>query len=195
MLYTVKKRLPISPSPAGMSQTKLSLVSDILAGDGKIGNIFLQCTCWRHIRISLVSDIPTGDGKIGTLFLQCACWRHIRISWLPPGLLHYPPFIPSFYLLKQPFFFHPLHNTSYNIRFLLLEEPPSCRSLVLCIQDGLHISYPDPIFHDIPYPAPDLILKTYINVLRLRPMLCVGPRIFLTVREQWIYSLYSAICH
>ncbi len=31
------KRLPIFPSPAGMSQTRESLVSDISAGDGKIG--------------------------------------------------------------------------------------------------------------------------------------------------------------
>ncbi len=46
-----KKRLTISPSPAGMSLTNLSLagpnlillclVSDILAGDGKIVNLFL----------------------------------------------------------------------------------------------------------------------------------------------------------
>jgi hypothetical protein len=43
-----KKRLPIFPSPAGMSPTKLSLAG--------------------NIRESLVSDIPAGDGKIGNLF-------------------------------------------------------------------------------------------------------------------------------
>jgi hypothetical protein len=50
-----KKRLTIFPSPAGMSPTKLSLdgnnkinpvqedlVSDILAEDGKMANLFLQ---------------------------------------------------------------------------------------------------------------------------------------------------------
>jgi hypothetical protein len=46
-----KKKLTIFPSPAGMSLTKLSLagtreclVSDIPAGDGKITNLFVQCT-------------------------------------------------------------------------------------------------------------------------------------------------------
>jgi hypothetical protein len=51
-----KKMLQIFPSPAGMSLTKLSLgnnlifhdresgVSDILAREGKIANLFLQCT-------------------------------------------------------------------------------------------------------------------------------------------------------
>jgi hypothetical protein len=52
-LLNCKKRLGIFPFPAGMSPTKLSqiklfparesLVSDILAGDGKMNNLFLQC--------------------------------------------------------------------------------------------------------------------------------------------------------
>ncbi len=52
-LYTVKKRLAIFPSPAGMSLTKLSLAGII--------KLFLS-------RESLVSDIPAGDGKIAYLF-------------------------------------------------------------------------------------------------------------------------------
>jgi hypothetical protein len=40
--YTVKKRLVIFWSLAGMSLTKLSLAGDIPAGDGKIANLFLQ---------------------------------------------------------------------------------------------------------------------------------------------------------
>jgi hypothetical protein len=52
--YTVKKRLAIFPSPVGMSLTKLTLA----------GNLF-------HTRESLVVDIPAGDGKIANLFLQC----------------------------------------------------------------------------------------------------------------------------
>ncbi len=56
LLLHCKKKLPIFPSPAGMSLTdswpgiikifpaRESLVSDIPAGDGKIGNPFLQCT-------------------------------------------------------------------------------------------------------------------------------------------------------
>ncbi len=35
-----KKRLALSPSPAGMSLTKHSLVSNIPAGDGKTANLF-----------------------------------------------------------------------------------------------------------------------------------------------------------
>ncbi len=35
-----KKGLAVLPSPAGMSLTKLSLVSDIPAGDGKMANLF-----------------------------------------------------------------------------------------------------------------------------------------------------------
>ncbi len=156
-----KKRCRFPRPQPGCHQPNSPLCGDITAEDGKIKTFFLQCTGWRHIRISLVSDILAGDGEIGNIFysvhadvtsgylwlvtsrlgtgksviffLQCTCWRHIRISWLPPGLLHYPPFIPSFYLLKQPFFIHPLHNTSFNIRFLLLEGPPSSRSLMVHI--------------------------------------------------------------
>ncbi len=55
-LYTVKKRLTIFPSPAGMSLTKLSLAGNdiIILGPG-----------------SLVSDIPVGDGDIANHILQC----------------------------------------------------------------------------------------------------------------------------
>jgi hypothetical protein len=54
-LYTLKKRLSIFPSPAGMSLTKLSLAGNKL--------IFKPIA-----RESLVSDIPAGDGKIEDLF-------------------------------------------------------------------------------------------------------------------------------
>jgi hypothetical protein len=52
--YTVKKRLAIFPSPAGMSLTKRSLAdnNEIIPGLGE----------------SLVSDIPSGDVKIASLF-------------------------------------------------------------------------------------------------------------------------------
>jgi hypothetical protein len=39
-----KKKVADFPVPSRDVITKLSLVIDILAGDGKIGNIFLQCT-------------------------------------------------------------------------------------------------------------------------------------------------------
>jgi hypothetical protein len=42
--YTVKKRLAIFLYPAGDVPARESLVSDIPAGDGKIANLFLQCT-------------------------------------------------------------------------------------------------------------------------------------------------------
>jgi hypothetical protein len=50
---TVKKRLTIFPSPAGMSLTKLSLagINLIIPGQGEFG-----------------SDIPAGHGKIVKLF-------------------------------------------------------------------------------------------------------------------------------
>ncbi len=57
MSYTVKKRLPIFPSPAGMSQTKLSLA----------GNNYIIP---RQGEFSVISDIPAGDGKIANLFVQ-----------------------------------------------------------------------------------------------------------------------------
>ncbi len=50
-----KKRLAIFPSPAGMSLTKLSLAGNKL----------------YPAKESLVSDVPAGDGKIDNLFLQC----------------------------------------------------------------------------------------------------------------------------
>jgi hypothetical protein len=55
-LYTVK-RLAIFPSPVGISLNKLSLVRNnlIIPSQGE-----------------LVSDIPTRDGKIADLFLQCS---------------------------------------------------------------------------------------------------------------------------
>jgi hypothetical protein len=53
--HTVKKRLAIFPSPAGMSLTKLSLA----------GNRLFPA------RKSLISEIPAGVGKFAKLFLQC----------------------------------------------------------------------------------------------------------------------------
>jgi hypothetical protein len=59
---TVKKRLAIFPSPDWISQTKLSLAGIIYihGGDGKIGNLFLQCgpilgikKCQSHNRRNL----------------------------------------------------------------------------------------------------------------------------------------------
>ncbi len=47
-----KKRLPIFPFPAGMLLTM---------------SLFTNQTPWRGI---IISDIPAGDGKIGNLFLQ-----------------------------------------------------------------------------------------------------------------------------
>ncbi len=60
---TVKKRISIIPPLAGMSITKLSLAGDnlILAGQGEFG-----------------SDILAGDGKIDNLFLQCCKDSRIR---------------------------------------------------------------------------------------------------------------------
>ncbi len=67
-----KKELAVFPSPAGMSLIKLflggnnlvfsrpeSLVSDILAGDGKMANSFLQCrnTCNIAIEATDTCDI------------------------------------------------------------------------------------------------------------------------------------------
>jgi hypothetical protein len=56
-----KKSFSISPSPAGMLLTKLSLGGN----NDVIYKIFPP-------RESLVSDIPAGDGNIEKLFLQCA---------------------------------------------------------------------------------------------------------------------------
>jgi hypothetical protein len=63
---TLKKKLAVFPSPAGMSFTKLSLVGKSLK--------FLA-------RESLDSDIPAGDGKIANLFYSVISttiqqWRH-----------------------------------------------------------------------------------------------------------------------
>jgi hypothetical protein len=57
MLYTVKKRLATFPSPAGLSLTKLSLAVNIkiIPGQGE----------FRY------DEIPGGDGKIANIFLQC----------------------------------------------------------------------------------------------------------------------------
>ncbi len=52
-----KKRFAIFPSTAGMLRTKLSL-------DGN--------TLFIPVQGELVSDIPAGDGKIFNLFLQCS---------------------------------------------------------------------------------------------------------------------------
>ncbi len=60
LVYTVK-RFAVFPSPGGMSLTKFlagiiylfparkSLVSDIPAGNGKIDNPFLQCSCTKAV--------------------------------------------------------------------------------------------------------------------------------------------------
>ncbi len=90
--HTVKKRLPIFPSPVGMSLTKLSLAGNV---DGKIVTLFLQCSgnelsCLKltqyhsHLKISLpqllsadkhtkpASDIPS---------MTChAWWASRRVS-------------------------------------------------------------------------------------------------------------------
>jgi hypothetical protein len=60
-----KKRLAIFPPPAGMSTTKLSLVWNKFPARG-----------------SLVSDIPTGDGKIANLFLQCTGKKYNSMTYL-----------------------------------------------------------------------------------------------------------------
>jgi hypothetical protein len=52
--------LMIFPSPAGMSLTKLSLG----------GNYDVIYKLFPSME-SLVSDIPAGDGKMGNLFSQC----------------------------------------------------------------------------------------------------------------------------
>ncbi len=69
-----KKGFPIFPSPAGMSQTKLSL-------DGNYDVIY---KLFLH-RESLVSDIPAGDGNIEKLFLQCMSLE--RRLWMTEGNL------------------------------------------------------------------------------------------------------------
>ncbi len=58
--YTVKKRFESFPSTAGMS-----LPNSPLGGNNDvITELFLP-------RVSLVSDIPAGDGKLVNLFLRC----------------------------------------------------------------------------------------------------------------------------
>jgi hypothetical protein len=57
-----EKRLAIFPSPDGMSLTKLSLAKESLvcafsAGDGKIANIFLQCSV-HSSKKDAKNDIP-----------------------------------------------------------------------------------------------------------------------------------------
>ncbi len=68
-LFTVKKRLAIIPSPAGMSLTNS------------------PCTRPRIIKLispreSLVSDIPTGDGKIVNLFYSVVSFPIFAILFL-----------------------------------------------------------------------------------------------------------------
>jgi hypothetical protein len=67
-LLHCKKRLPIFPSPAGMSLTKLSLD----------GNTVIK---FFPTRESLVSDIPAGDGKIDKHFLQCIQQQTVELSY------------------------------------------------------------------------------------------------------------------
>ncbi len=62
-----KKMLMIFPSPAGMSLTKLSLGGNC----DVIYKLFPS-------RESLVSDIPAGDGKMANLFLQCTAILVLR---------------------------------------------------------------------------------------------------------------------
>jgi hypothetical protein len=52
-----KKRLAIFPSPAGMSQTKLFLAANNLAGEGKIANLFynVNSTSANSLDVLLVS--------------------------------------------------------------------------------------------------------------------------------------------
>ncbi len=60
--YTVKKlfHIPVRPSPAGMSLTKLSL--------GENNDVICKLFPPRK---GLVSDISAGDGNIAKLFLRC----------------------------------------------------------------------------------------------------------------------------
>jgi hypothetical protein len=68
--YTVKKRLTIFLSPAGMSLTKLSLAGKLFP-PRDLGRVW-----------SLVSDIPAGDGKMANLFLQ---YTAVLGSWVLLG--------------------------------------------------------------------------------------------------------------
>ncbi len=56
--HTVKKRLTIFPFPAGFETNQISLagINLIIPGQKEFG----------------ISDIPAGDGKIANLFLQCS---------------------------------------------------------------------------------------------------------------------------
>ncbi len=74
-----KKKLATFPSPTGMSITKLfppreSLVSDIPAGGGKTGNLFLQCKKGGVLKKSGkdLEWVKRGEGRINlnTFFYQ-----------------------------------------------------------------------------------------------------------------------------
>jgi hypothetical protein len=72
-----KKRFEVFPSPAGMSQTKLSLD----------GNHLLIPVPSRE---SLVSDIPAGDRKTANLFLQCL-FDNLRNDRTGQNVPHFQP--------------------------------------------------------------------------------------------------------
>jgi hypothetical protein len=67
-----KKRLAIFPSPAWKSLTKLSMAGNNLPSR-YVTNQTLPGRELFPARVSLVSDIPAGDGKIANLFPQCKC--------------------------------------------------------------------------------------------------------------------------
>jgi hypothetical protein len=80
-ICTVKKRLAIFPSPAGMSLTKLSLAGNYLI-----------------IPESVVGDIPAGDGKMDKIFYSAMAvltsWKESRKRAPVPGAQVHPLAVP-----------------------------------------------------------------------------------------------------
>jgi len=94
-----KKRFSIFPSPAGM-RTKLSLggynlifpahgeslVSDIPAGDGKIVNLFLQCS--NTMSMNIILHLMAKSYSVGWIWDVFLIWMHI-VCPPPIHFLHY----------------------------------------------------------------------------------------------------------
>jgi hypothetical protein len=77
--YTVKKRLAVVPSPAGMSQPKLSLAgnNDVPAGDGKIVKPFISVySVSSYRRISCKTGTIIGNEQ-----LLIETWRFCHNYW------------------------------------------------------------------------------------------------------------------
>jgi hypothetical protein len=78
-----KKRLPVFPSPAGMSPTKLSLTgnNDVPAGDGKIGKPFITVYSVRsYRRISCKTGTVIGNEQLLIeTWRLCHNYGHFRI--------------------------------------------------------------------------------------------------------------------